>query len=574
MIFIKINIFYNICYYSTLKYIFYNCLFNLSSNSIINTLINQSVRYYTTNNNNGKKNSKGKIHSSFYSILEDKSRGGVLLSKVIYHIHNENKLNLPLFLTSKGLKASHDLINMLNLLPENNNSSFKGDNLLYEFLINNCEKFFRFNLELSLKTIKPNLMYDIPLKYQKVIDGDCSGIYCFMHKETGSYGIGSAISCRDRLYDHMNSFYGHSLKSGLHEWVLANGGISSVKWAPIITYDNIVQEWYNKNYAFSLSKGGAKILQGFGQYVSCILEQGLYTNYQPYLNINNNKLKDIIFFNFAWDASEMSQGLDETHIYQAWLDKEETMLLAESHSYNSLADQLNISVGTVRNNINWSKGIDVTDDKGKTRVIYLKEKGVSWRFEQLNSQLKPKDRYELIELKDRSLYDLIPGKIYAYDIETFEIKGIYKNQRELWKNLNPNDRKWEELSLNQQRSFLDNRIGRYFNVIKPGGISTELGNFYICKHPGYLPGNTQKASGLFAVDTLTGLTKYYANNSQAGDRGTVRRNRNNNTLTKDGIKYINEDIFIKHFPAAEAKVGAELKLNKKQLANLPDNPKI
>jgi hypothetical protein len=35
----------------------------------------------------------------------------------------------------------------------------------------------------------------------------------------------------------------------------------------------------------------------------------------------------------------------QTHVYQAWLDKEATILLAESNSYNSLADQLKISVG-------------------------------------------------------------------------------------------------------------------------------------------------------------------------------------------------------------------------------------
>lgn len=173
----------------------------------------------------------------------------------------------------------------------------------------------------------------------------------------------------------------------------------------------------------------------------------------------------------------MMLSLDETHVYQAWLDKEGTMLLAESNSYNSLADQLNISVGRVRNNMDWHKGINITDDEGKNIIIYLKEKGVPWRFEPLSSQLKPKDKYELIELRDKSLYDLIPGKIYVYTTETLEIKGIYNNQRELWKDLNPNDREWEGLSLNQQRNFLDNRIGRYFNLVKPGGINTELGNF-------------------------------------------------------------------------------------------------
>jgi hypothetical protein len=42
--------------------------------------------------------------------------------------------------------------------------------------------------------------------------------------------------------------------------------------------------------------------------------------------------------------------------------------------------------------------------------------------------LKPKDKYPLVELKDRSLYDLIPGKIYVINMETLEIEAIYKNQ--------------------------------------------------------------------------------------------------------------------------------------------------
>lgn len=63
--------------------------------------------------------------------------------------------------------------------------------------------------------------------------------------------------------------------------------------------------------------------------------------------------------------------------------------------------------------MNLHQGVNITNDKGKNIVIYLKEKGVSFRFEQISSQLKPKDKYSLIELKDKSLYDLIPGKLYA-----------------------------------------------------------------------------------------------------------------------------------------------------------------
>ena len=154
------------------------------------------------------------------------------------------------------------------------------------------------------------------------------------------------------------------------------------------------------------------------------------------------------------------------------MDKKATILLAESNSYNSLADQLKISVGAVRNNMNWHKGITITNDKGENIVIYLKEKGVPIRYEQINSQLKPKDKYPLIVLKDKSLYDLKPGKLYVIRKENLGIFGIYKNQRELWTNLNPKSAvaDLEKLPLTQQRNFLDNRIGRYFNLVKPGGI--------------------------------------------------------------------------------------------------------
>lgn len=59
-------------------------------------------------------------------------------------------------------------------------------------------------------------------------------------------------------------------------------------------------------------------------------------------------------------------------VYQAWFDKEATILVAESNYYNSLADQLNISVGTVRNKMDRYKGVNITNDKGKNVVIYLK----------------------------------------------------------------------------------------------------------------------------------------------------------------------------------------------------------
>lgn len=204
------------------------------------------------------------IHNSFFSILNDKSRGGRLLSELILHFHKENRLNIPLFLTPLGIKASHDLINKIYVLPFDKKSKFRGDNLLFDFFNTQLKPIIRYNMKSSLTTIIPIKSYNIPILYQKLDNADCSGIYIFFHK-TGNIGLGSALSCRDRLQDHINSFYGNRAKTFIHRWILNNGGIKSVKWAPNITYVNVVQEWYNYNFDSTLSFAGTNILQGFGQ---------------------------------------------------------------------------------------------------------------------------------------------------------------------------------------------------------------------------------------------------------------------------------------------------------------------
>jgi hypothetical protein len=47
--------------------------------------------------------------------------------------------------------------------------------------------------------------------------------------------------------------------------------------------------------------------------------------------------------------------------------------------------------------------------------------------------------------------------------------------------------------------------------------------------------------------------------------------RVNNTISKDGIRYIDEDIFIKHYPKAIAKEGLSYDLNMEEIKNLPEN---
>ncbi|MEO0329119.1 MAG: hypothetical protein AAF217_11055 [Pseudomonadota bacterium] len=83
---------------------------------------------------------------------------------------------------------------------------------------------------------------------------------------------------------------------------------------------------------------------------------------------------------------------------------------------------------------------------------------------------------------------------------------------------------------------------------------------------------TKVASGFFGVNTKTGHVEYFENNSQPlDDRLTVRTHRNKNTISKRGFRYIDKDVFIKHFPEAVAERGFTFNLTTEQLKNLPKN---
>jgi hypothetical protein len=111
--------------------------------------------------------------------------------------------------------------------------------------------------------------------------------------------------------------------------------------------------------------------------------------------------------------------------------------------------------------------------------------------------LTPKDKYPWLDLKNRSLYDLIPGKIYVISIDTLEDFATYDSQRELWKALNPSSDELENLSVKEQHFYLNNRVGRYLNIKRTNGSPTELGSFYFARHPEYLPNLAKKSFRFF-----------------------------------------------------------------------------
>lgn len=76
---------------------------------------------------------------------------------------------------------------------------------------------YAYNMALSLDKISHVDSYSLPIGNQVVTNGTQAGVYAFIHEDTSHVGIGSAISCRSRLVDHMNSFNGHRSTTFLHD---------------------------------------------------------------------------------------------------------------------------------------------------------------------------------------------------------------------------------------------------------------------------------------------------------------------------------------------------------------------
>lgn len=121
------------------------------------------------------------------------------------------------------------------------------------------------------------------------------------------------------------------------------------------------------------------------------------------------------------------------------------------------------------------------------------------------------------------------------------------------------------------KQYLNNRVGRYMNVARPGGNQTELGHFYFCRHPDFLAGGAKVAEAIFVVNVTTGLCALYngIKSISATNRTSIRNHFYNGTLHNGAIKYIYQSEFVKLFPQA---AGLDkLILNKQQLKLVKSN---
>lgn len=333
---------------------------------------------------------------------------------------------------------------------------------------------------------------------------------------------------------------------------------------------NLVLLWSQQNHSLQLSKGGYNLLVAFAQFPVRVLEQCMFTHYEPTLNANSN---GVTFFNVKLNVGDFNKSNLHTNTYQA-VDITRSTIYAEESSLNKLSQVIGLSEVSVRNNMNWHKPtsfmVDSTPIEG-----YLQEVGSPVRTIPVATQLKPKHKLPAITLVDRTLHDLKPGMIHVIDVNTLKDVYTFDSEKELWLTLNPSKvEEYEVLSTKEQYRYLSSRVSIYVNLLRENGNPTELGTFHFCRHPDHLTKFKILATPFFAVSLVTGVCTWYANNNQVPNvsSSTVTRRRHTNTVTSNNLRFINADLFIKHYPDAVNAQGSTYMLTQDQLKNLPSNP--
>lgn len=108
-------------------------------------------------------------------------------------------------------------------------------------------------------------------------------------------------------------------------------------------------------------------------------------------------------------------------------------------------------------------------------------------MEPIQSQLSSRLKYPELVLGEGSLYDLEPGKLFAFKVGTFELfPESFVNNRDLWLTLNPGESSIvNSLDSVDSHNYISNRVSQYVNISRPK--ETELGNYYFARHPDHLP---------------------------------------------------------------------------------------
>ena len=370
------------------------------------------------------------LHRSFDTFIHDPTPGGVLITNYIKHIHSQNVLNIPLFLTDHGINHTTKLVDMINgLALITSTTQYTGDAVLLSFLTNNYSPTYNTNMHINSSVIEPLVLYDLPVSNTKmVIDGLNSGVYGFMSRTTPDSYLGSALAYSARLSNHMAMFKDplHNNATRVHLWANNYNGAAGMKWAHLVDMPNLPLTWSRLHPTLILSKGGLSLMTCFAQFPIRILEQCMYTHYMPTLHPTGSI---ITFFNQKLNVNDFNLPKGYPDLYQA-VDITRTIVYVQEDSQVKLANALGLTTTPIRANMNWHLPMKLTVN-GNSFMGYVQEVGEPIRTIQVPLQMKPVDKYPEVILLGRTLNDLVPGKVYAIDPVTLKDVSIFDTAKEM-----------------------------------------------------------------------------------------------------------------------------------------------
>lgn len=152
----------------------------------------------------------------------------------------------------------------------------------------------------------------------------------------------------------------------------------------------------------------------------------MFTYFKPTLQPGAST---ITFFNMKLTTGDLALAHGTPSVYQA-VDLTRTIVYAQENSYNKLGNVLGVSDVTIRKNLNWHKPMVLPID-GLNLSGYVQEIGAPIRTQPVAMQLKPNQKYPLVELDGRTLYDLTPGLIHVVDPVTLKDVYTFESEAEL-----------------------------------------------------------------------------------------------------------------------------------------------
>lgn len=282
-----------------------------------------------------------------------------------------------------------------------------------------------------------------------------------------------------------------------------------------------------------------------------------------------NDAKIVAFFNFTLSPADFFKKIIN-YVYLVW-DAVTGALIFTASSIKGLALNLGVARSTVTNSLNWTTGLEVNLANVKTLCL-IRKQGDKIRLDKVDTQLSYKDRYPKVKLTGRSLYDLNPALTYVIDpVTTNTVYGPFESRLALFKTLYPN--KWDKISGSATeksitRNFIANNITSVMNTAVPGGVVSELPNFWYCCNPDQPFKYNKLAKALFTI-TSSGLCTWYPNNSSINNfsRKMVALHRANSSVYK-GVRIMDESIMLNLFPNIPTGEGAVFQLSAAQLTKL------